>query len=75
MLRPEGEDLLRVHIYLGSCYNACGKYQEACRQFEKARQQQRQYAGSHAGYEKFEGFSADGFSDFFEQMFETIYPF
>ncbi|MCU7549713.1 J domain-containing protein [Chitinophagaceae bacterium LB-8] len=51
-------------------YDQYGKDWKHAEEFEKARQQQRQYAGSGAGGQTFSGdFEGGDFSDFFESLF------
>lgn len=54
-MKPQAEDLVRVLIYLGTCYNYLGRYEEALPHLERARDQ--------AGGVK-EIYSALGFSCF-----------
>jgi tetratricopeptide (TPR) repeat protein len=37
-LRPQQEDLVRILIYMGTCYNHLGKYEEALIELEKAKE-------------------------------------
>lgn len=36
-MKPQQEDMVRVLIYMGTCYNCLGRYEEALRHLERAR--------------------------------------